>query len=95
MNTVIGSAFDNDGIIVLIDFEDGADVPEDLDQIERLIRGSAGEVSGGVLQRNPETGGPRLAFKFHPGEAEVIEFRAQLRLNGAPLSEVWLYRWTV
>lgn len=95
MNTAIGSAFDNDGIIVLIDFEDGADVPEDLDQIERLIRGSAGEVSGGVLQRNPETGGPRLAFKFHPDEAEVIEFRAQLRLNGEALSEVWLYRWTL
>ena len=95
MNSTIGSAFENDGIIVLIDFEDGVDVPENLDEIEKLIRGSAGEVSGGVLQRNPETNGPRLAFKFHPGEAQSIEFRAQLRLNGEPLSEVWLYRWTV
>ncbi|MBT0958357.1 glucan biosynthesis protein G [Alphaproteobacteria bacterium KMM 3653] len=94
LNTMIGTGFDNDGIIILIDFEDGVDVPEDLDEIERIIRSSAGEVSEGVLQRNPETGGPRLTFKFHPGEEELIEFRAQLRLNGAPLSEVWLYRWT-
>ncbi len=95
MNTIMGTGFDNDGIVVLIDFEDGADVPENLDEIEKLIRSNAGEVSGGVLQRNPETNGPRLAFKFHPGDAETIEFRAQLRLNGQALSEVWLYRWTV
>lgn len=94
LNTLIGSAFENNGTIVAIDFAPGADVPEDLDEIEILVRASAGEVSSGVLQRNPETGGPRLAFKFHPGDENLIEFRAQLRLNGAPLSEVWLYRWT-
>ena len=94
LNTMIGSAFDNDGTIVLIDFAPGADVPEDLSAVDIVVQGSAGEVSSGVLQRNPETGGPRLAFKFHPGDATLIEFRAQLRLQGAPLSEVWLYRWT-
>ncbi|NRA98316.1 MAG: glucan biosynthesis protein G [Rhodobacteraceae bacterium] len=93
-NTMIGAAFENNGTIVAIDFAPGPDLPEDLDQIERIIEASAGEVSAGVLQRNPETGGPRLAFKFHEGDASLIEFRAQLRLNGAPLSEVWLYRWT-
>ena len=61
----------------------------------RLIRSNAGEVSEGVLQRNPETGGPRLAFRFDPGESRFAEFRVQLRAeDGAPLSEVWLYRWT-
>jgi glucans biosynthesis protein len=94
LNTMIGSAFDNDGTIVAIDFAPGPNVPEDLDEIVKVVQASAGEVSAGVLQRNPETGGPRLAFKFHPGDAQLIEFRAQLRLNGDPLSEVWLYRWT-
>ena len=94
LNTMIGSAFENDGIIAAIDFAPGIDVPENLDDLTKIVQSSAGEVSGGVLQRNPETGGPRLAFKFHPGDAQLIEFRAQLRLNGAPLSEVWLYRWT-
>ncbi|MDX8352497.1 glucan biosynthesis protein G [Cognatiyoonia sp. IB215182] len=94
LNTMIGSAFDNNGMIVLIDFEAGATVPDDLNEIDIITQSSAGEVSGGVLQRNPETGGPRLAFKFYPGEATLIEFRAQLQLADAPLSEVWLYRWT-
>ena len=93
LNTQIGKAFE-DGIIVAINFEPGADVPDDLELVDPKVRASAGEVSGGVLQRNPETGGPRLAFKFHPGDASLIEFRAELRLNGARLSETWLYRWT-
>ncbi|MDA5559026.1 glucan biosynthesis protein [Shimia sp. MMG029] len=94
LNTMIGSAFDNDGIIVVIDFENGKSVPQELFDIDINIGASAGEVSSGVLQRNPETDGPRLAFKFFPGDAQLIEFRAQLRLAGDPLSEVWLYRWT-
>jgi glucans biosynthesis protein len=94
-NTMIGSAFENRGIIVLIDFDSSPDMPDDFSMISHPIRASAGTVSGGVLQKNPETGGPRLVFKFEPGDAELIEFRAQLYVDGAPLSEVWLYRWTV
>lgn len=82
------------GIIVTIDFEASAQVPEDLKRLEIVLRGSSGETSSGLVQRNPETGGPRLAFTFHPMDANLIEFRAQLRLDDAPLSEVWLYRWT-
>ena len=89
---MIGSAFEEGGITLLIDFQESADVPEDLREVERLIHGNTADVSAGVLQRNPESGGPRLTFKFHPGDAGLVEFRAQLRLNGAPLSEVWMYR---
>ncbi|MFY0616664.1 glucan biosynthesis protein [Shimia sp.] len=94
LNTMIGAAFENNGTIVAIDFAPASSVPEDLSEVEIHVESTAGEVSSGVLQRNPETGGPRLAFKFHTGEETLIEFRAQLRLAGAPLSEVWLYRWT-
>ncbi|MBT8408716.1 MAG: glucan biosynthesis protein, partial [Alphaproteobacteria bacterium] len=58
------------------------------------IRTSAGTVTDGILQRNPATGGVRLGFGFDPGDATLAEFRAQLRLDGEALSEVWLYRWT-
>ncbi|MGR3759750.1 glucan biosynthesis protein [Roseobacteraceae bacterium NS-SX3] len=69
-------------------FEDG---PEALD----LHLGSPHvALSEGVLQKNPETGGLRLAFHFDPGERDHVELRAQLRRDGAPASEVWLYRWT-
>lgn len=82
------------GRIVTIDFAPDARVPDDLNALTKIIRTSVGEVSEGVLQRNPDTGGPRLAFTFYPGDATLAEFRVQLRLDGAALSEVWLYRWT-
>ncbi|MGX9355556.1 glucan biosynthesis protein [Roseobacteraceae bacterium S113] len=97
LNTAIGAAH-AEGIIAAIDFgpiaASGPALPDDLDEIEHRVYASTGEVSPGVLQRNPETGGPRLAFKFHPGEAQLIEFRAELWLAGERLSETWLYRWT-
>ncbi len=82
------------GTVVAIDFEGRADVPEDLNTLDIILRSSTGDISDGLVQRNPETGGPRLAFTFYPADAGLVEFRAQLRLNGAPFSEVWLYRWT-
>ncbi len=93
LNTAAGGRPEG-GRIFAIDFENSAQVPDDLSSLDKLVRTSAGEVSEGVVQRNPQTGGPRLAFTFHAGDATWAEFRAQLRLNGDPLSEVWLYRWT-
>ena len=92
-NTAMGARPEG-GIVAVIDFENGPSVPDDLSQLTIVLRGSAGSHSSGLVQRNPETGGPRLAFTFQPEDADLIEFRAQLRLDGAPLSEVWLYRWT-
>ena len=93
LNTAMGGRPEG-GQIVAIDFAPSDRVPDDLSEIEILVRSSAGEVTPGIVQRNPETGGPRLAFSFTPGDATLAEFRAQLRLGGEPLSEVWLYRWT-
>ncbi|MEO1308740.1 MAG: glucan biosynthesis protein, partial [Pseudomonadota bacterium] len=94
LNTRMGARPEG-GLIIAIDFGPGDEVPEDLGTVMKLVRSSAGNVTEGVLQRNPETGGPRLAFTFTPGDATWAEFRVQLRQSsGAPLSEVWLYRWT-
>lgn len=93
LNTQIGGAYGN-GIIIAVDFEAGAEVPADLAKVDYAINASAGRVSDGVLQRNPETGGPRLTFRFFPESAEVIEFRASLLTGQRALSETWLYRWT-
>lgn len=93
LNTRMGRR-EGKGWIVAVDFAPTAATAGDLDGVERMVRTSAGTVSGGVLQRNPETGGPRLAFTFDPGAATLAEFRVQLRRDDRPLSEVWLYRWT-
>jgi glucans biosynthesis protein len=93
LNTAMGGRPEG-GQIIAIDFAASDRVPQDLSTIEILVRSSTGTVTPGIVQRNPETGGPRLAFTFMPDDATLAEFRAQLRLGGEPLSEVWLYRWT-
>lgn len=93
INTAAGGRPEG-GRIFAIDFEAADHVPDDLSRLDLIVRSSAGEVTPGIVQRNPATGGPRLAFTFMPGDATWAEFRAQLRLDGEALSEVWLYRWT-
>ncbi len=92
-HTAMGARMEG-GEVIVIDFENGTAVPEDLSTLEIVLHASAGRTTPAILQRNPETNGPRLAFTFYPEEARAIEFRAQLLLDTTPLSEVWLYRWT-
>ena len=82
------------GRIVTIDFEPDVIFEDELDTFELRITSAQAETTEGVLQRNPDTGGLRLAFSFDPGDRDVVELRAQIRKDGAPASEVWLYRWT-
>jgi len=95
LNTRMGKGFDQKKTVITIDFAKHPAFEGDLDEIETILRSSTGEMSPGVLQRNPGTGGVRLAFSFEPGESQLIEMRAQLLVEKTPVSEVWLYRWTV
>ncbi len=97
INTRIGKGFDQIKTVIAIDFAEHAafgTTDEDLATLTVLVRGSHGEVSPGILQRNPGTGGVRLAFSILPGEATYSEMRAQLFKDGEAITEVWLYRWT-
>ncbi|MEM1428250.1 MAG: glucan biosynthesis protein G [Pseudomonadota bacterium] len=96
LNTRMGKGYDKTRpySIVTVDFAPHAGLPDDLEGITRHISSNRGSVSDGVLQKNPGTGGWRLAFKFDPEGAEQAELRAQLVKGGASLTEVWLYRWT-
>ena len=69
-------------------------MPDNLETVEVVLRTSAGITTPHNIQRNPETNGARLAFTYDPQDADVSEFRVQLRVNDAALSEIWLYRWT-
>ena len=96
LNTRIGKGYDKETayVIMAIDFADHEVFADDLDDVTRFISTNRGTVSEGVLQRNPGTGGVRLAFKFEPSEAASAELRVQLVKDGKSLTEVWLYRWT-
>ncbi|KAB7616152.1 glucan biosynthesis protein G [Amylibacter sp. SFDW26] len=93
LNTRMGTRFTG-GYITTIDFEKNLAIPEDLDTVTIHASSSAGEISEGILQRNPDTGGVRLAFTFDPADANSTELRAQLLVAGKTITEVWLYRWT-
>ena len=82
------------GRIVTVDFEDHPLLSGPPEAYSIHVSSAQAETTGGVLQRNPETGGLRLAFAFEPAGRDLVELRAQLRRDGAPASEVWLYRWT-
>lgn len=92
-NTHMGRNFNRDRWLAAIDFEPHPALA-DLDDVTIRINSGSSDVSGGVLQRNPETGGARLAFTFDPGDRPASELRAQLFRDGTAISEVWLYRWT-
>ena len=96
LNTRIGKGYDKAKpySIITIDFADHKAIMDDIENITRHISTNRGTVSDGVVQKNPGTGGIRLAFKFDPGEHSSAEMRAQLVKDGKSLTEVWLYRWT-
>lgn len=93
LNTRMGRSFSGRRIAA-IDFAPHDALPGDISQIAIHVSANRGEVSDGILQRNPETGGLRLDFGFTPPEDRGIELRAQLMHEGRAVSEVWLYRWT-
>ena len=96
INTASGAKiFGDPGRLMVIDFEAHPMFEADPEAFSLHISSPHLETSDGVLQRNPETGGMRLAFSFDPGEQTHVELRAQLRKDGQDASEVWLYRWTV
>jgi glucans biosynthesis protein len=92
-NTSMG-ARRSGGRIVAIEFEKHPAFVDAPDGIDVRVSSPHAQTSDGVLQRNPQTGGVRLAFSFDPGKRKMVELRAQLRRDGKAASEVWLYRWT-
>ncbi|WP_343559359.1 glucan biosynthesis protein [Kiloniella sp. b19] len=86
------------GRMVMVDFAAHEGLPDDLDEITLDNRSTpAGKIKSWSLRKNWHTGGIRLTFHFDPQTDRWSDLRAQLRHRetGKPLSEVWLYRWTV
>ncbi len=93
INTRMGQGFHGDRVVT-VDFEADPLFDEGPEALTIHVSSPQVETTPGILQRNPETGGLRLAFGFDPGDRDLVELRAQLRKDGQMASEVWLYRWT-
>lgn len=59
-----------------------------------VVSADHGKVFNQNTQPAPQEGGWRAGFELSPDGAKSIELRAQLMMDGTPLSEVWVYRWT-
>jgi periplasmic glucans biosynthesis protein len=62
--------------------------------IKGVVTAEKSEITNIVTEPNPETGGWRLSFQCAVKNQAPIELRAVLVQNDAPISEVWIYRWT-
>lgn len=66
----------------------------DAKTVKGVVTAEKSQISNIVTQPNPATGGWRLSFQCAVKGQTSIELRAFLTQNDAPISEVWIYRWT-
>ncbi len=64
--------------------------------VEAVIRASRGVVELTSARPQAEAGGYRAMFDLRPTDdsLEPIDIRLYLSLDGAALSETWIYQWT-
>jgi periplasmic glucans biosynthesis protein len=96
VGTRCGLAADQKNRQFIIDFAGGAlrgrraDAPPAID-----VGSSKGKIENPVAEPNPATGGWRLSLQLDPGGEKLVEMHARLMDGETPLTETWLYRWTV
>ena len=63
-------------------------------KLQLEVSADHGKLVNQAITQNPETGGWRISFELAPEGAKVVELRARIKLDDAPLTETWTYRWT-
>ena len=57
------------------------------------VTASAGEVRNPRLAAGPSAATQRLRFEYAPSGSDPADLRAQLVVDGKPVSETWIFRW--
>lgn len=93
--TMLGRSIHNNRLLFVMDIQGEGlkDIQLD-DSVRAQIDTNAGKIHHPVIQANPEVDGWRLSFEVDPGDANVMELRAQLIRADQNISEAWIYRWT-
>ena len=82
--------------LVVIDFDGGRlEGLGDNAKVKADVSASKGRIANVTAHPNPGAGGWRLGFELVPGNERSIELRAVLGDERGPLTETWLYRWTL
>jgi periplasmic glucans biosynthesis protein len=96
VDTRCGLSWDQKNRQFVIDFAGGVlkgrhtDTPPTID-----VGASKGNIENAVVEANPATGGLRLSFQLATDSEKLIEMHARLMEGETPLTETWIYRWTV
>jgi glucans biosynthesis protein len=80
----------------VIDFEGGQleDTPAEA-PVKAVVAVAGGAVTDPIARKNEVTGGWRVFFDLQPDGSDPVEMRCQLQLADKPLSETWVYQWTL
>lgn len=82
--------------LVVVDFDGGRlEGLGDNAKVKADVSASKGRIANVTAHPNPGAGGWRLGFELVPGNERSIELRAVLGDERGPLTETWLYRWTL
>ena len=80
----------------VIDFVGGQleDTPAEA-PVNAVVAVTGGMVTDPIARKNEMTGGWRTFFDLQPDGSEPVEVRCRLQLADRPLSETWVYQWTL
>ena len=96
MQTRCGLSFDQKHRQFVIDFVGEAlkglrpDTPPPLD-----VGCDKGKIISAVAQPNPEVSGWRVSIELDTQDNKLVELHARLMQGDQPLTETWIYRWTL
>ena len=95
VQTRIGAGHDKATRLFIIDFAGDRlkTVPTDAKLVAR-VTARPGHILHPIAEPIDRTGRWRISFELAPGNATLVELTARLMGADAPISEVWLYRWT-
>ncbi len=94
--TRAGLAFDQKNREFVVDFIGGplkGRKPDDKPGLD--LASDKGKVENAVLTQIPGEDTWRLTFQLTPGDEKIVEMHARLMNADKPISETWIYRWTV
>ena len=95
VRTRIGAAADGTARLFVLSVEGGGLDFSDAKSFKAAFSADKGKIQHLVVESNPITRGLRIHFQLVTNKEPVIELRGQLMQNNKPVSEVWMYRWTV
>ena len=87
-----GASIDGKRRMFVLDF---AGAGEKIDGLRLDLGASAGHITSSSLVSNGAIHGLRASFELDPADERLVELRLRIMKGDAPVSETWLYRWTI